>query len=172
MIQSATPNSASGRLKIMPRMKPTVRLLVRNEATMPIDEHRQADEPVADVGADEQPDVGRAEAPAEHQVDGEHREQQRRRCKSPRAARYLPSTTSKSLAGSVSSSSSVPWRRSSAQMLIVIAGMNTSMMNGSHLLSWSRLARLLLKNSGGQNAASALSTTNTQMNTYPVGLEK
>ena len=41
-------------------------------------------------------------------------------------------------------------------MLIVIAGMNTSRMNGSHLLSWSRLARLLLKKSGGQNAASAL----------------
>ena len=36
MIQSATPNIASGRLKIMPRMKPTVRLLVRNDATMPI----------------------------------------------------------------------------------------------------------------------------------------
>ena len=47
-------------------------------------------------------------------------------------AKYLPRTTSKSLAGRVSSSSSVPWRRSSAQMLIVIAGMNTSMMNGSH----------------------------------------
>ena len=58
-------------------------------------------------------------------------------------ARYLPSTTSKSLAGIVSSSSSVPWRRSSAQMLIVIAGMNTSMMNGSQRLSWSRFARLL-----------------------------
>ena len=34
--QSATPNIASGTLKIMPRMKPTVRLLVKNEATMPI----------------------------------------------------------------------------------------------------------------------------------------
>ena len=77
-----------------------------------------------------------------------------------------------SLAGNVSSSSSVCCRRSSAQMLIVIAGMNTSKMNGSHLLSWSRFARLLLKKSGGQNAASALSITNTQINTYPVGFEK
>ena len=32
-------------------------------------EHRQADEPVADVGADEQADVGRPEAPAEHEVN-------------------------------------------------------------------------------------------------------
>jgi hypothetical protein len=57
-------------------------------------------------------------------------------------------------------------------MVIVIEGINTSRMNGSHRLSWSRLARLLLKKSGGQNAASADSITNTQMNTYPVGLEK
>jgi hypothetical protein len=57
-------------------------------------------------------------------------------------------------------------------MLIVIAGMNTSIMNGSQRLSWSRFARLFEKNSGGQNAASALSTTNTQMKTYPVGFEK
>ena len=42
-------------------------------------EHRQADEPVADVGADEQADVGRAQAVAEHQVNREHREQQRDR---------------------------------------------------------------------------------------------
>ena len=51
------------------------------------------------------------------------------------AARYLPSTMSKSPAGIVSSSSSVPWRRSSAQMLIVMAGMKISMMNGNHWLS-------------------------------------
>ena len=42
------------------------------------------------------------------------------------AARYLPNTTSKSPAGMVSSNSSVPCRRSSAQMLIVMAGMKTS----------------------------------------------
>ena len=81
------------------------------------------------------------------------------------AARYLPSTTSKSPAGIVNSSSSVPWRRSSAQTLIVIAGMKTSRMNGSDLLSWSRLARLELKNSLGQKAANELSSTNTQMKT-------
>ena len=40
-----------------------------------------------------------------------------------------------SAAGIVSSSSSVPCRFSSAQMLIVIAGMNTSMMYGNHLFS-------------------------------------
>ena len=39
------------------------------------------------------------------------------------AARYLPSTMSKSLAGIVSSNSSVPCLRSSAQMPIVIVGM-------------------------------------------------
>ncbi len=44
------------------------------------------------------------------------------------AARYLPSTMSKSPAGMVSSNSSVPWRRSSAQMPMVIAGMKTSMI--------------------------------------------
>ena len=46
------------------------------------------------------------------------------------AARYLPITMSKSPAGSVSSNSSVPWRRSSDQMLIVIAGMKTSRIAG------------------------------------------
>jgi len=51
------------------------------------------------------------------------------------AARYLPMTTSKSLAGNVSRSSSVPCRRSSAQMLMVTAGMNTSMISGSLSLS-------------------------------------
>ena len=44
------------------------------------------------------------------------------------AAEYLPITISKSVAGSVRSSSSVPCRRSSAQMLIVMAGMKKSMM--------------------------------------------
>ena len=48
--------------------------------------------------------------------------------KIPTAARYLPNTTSQSLAGIVSSSSSVPCRRSSAHTLIVIAGTNTSRM--------------------------------------------
>jgi hypothetical protein len=50
--------------------------------------------------------------------------------KMPTVARYLPTTTSRSLAGMVSRSSSVPCRRSSAQTLIVIAGTNTSRMNG------------------------------------------
>jgi len=50
--------------------------------------------------------------------------------KMPTAARYLPNTTSQSLAGMVSKSSSVPCRRSSAHTLIVIAGTNTSRMNG------------------------------------------
>ncbi len=50
--------------------------------------------------------------------------------KIPTVARYFPKTTSQSLAGSVRSSSSVPCRRSSAQTLIVIAGMNTSRIDG------------------------------------------
>ena len=62
MIQSATPNIASGALKTMPRIKPTVRLLVKNDATMPTDKHRQADEPVANIRADKQPEVRRARA--------------------------------------------------------------------------------------------------------------
>jgi len=72
----------------------------------------------------------------------------------------------------VSSSSSVPCRRSAAQIAMVTAGMKTSMMNGNILLSWSRLARLVTKNSLGQNAAIVLNSTNTQMKTYPVGLAK
>ncbi len=71
----------------------------------------------------------------------------------------------KSVAGMVSSSSSVPCRRSSAQMLIAIAGMKTSITKGKYLLSWSRLARLALKKSFGQNAANTHSHTNTVMNT-------
>ena len=43
-------------------------------------------------------------------------------------------------------------------------------MYGRNLLSWSRLARLALKNSLGQKAANELSSTKTQMKTYPVGL--
>ncbi len=81
------------------------------------------------------------------------------------AARYLPSTTSRSSAGIVSSNSSVPCRRSSAHTAIVMAGMKTSMMKGKTQLSWSRLARLLLKKSLGQKAATVLKATNRQMNT-------
>jgi hypothetical protein len=36
MNQSATPNAARGRLKSVPRMKPTVMFDVRNDATMPM----------------------------------------------------------------------------------------------------------------------------------------
>jgi hypothetical protein len=50
-------------------------------------------------------------------------------------------------------------------MLMVMAGIKTSMMYGKYLLSWSRFARFELKNSFGQNAASPVSSTNTQMNT-------
>ena len=63
------------------------------------------------------------------------------------AAAYLPITISKSVAGSVKSSSSVPCRRSSAQMLIVMAGMKKSMMYVNHLLSWLNVPRFELKNS-------------------------
>ena len=89
------------------------------------------------------------------------------------AARYLPSTIWKSPAGMVSKSSSVPCLRSSAQMLIVIEGMKTSMMIEKPKrkpriwipqLSWSRFARLLLKKSGGQNAEAAHINTKTQIN--------
>ena len=82
-----------------------------------------------------------------------------------RAARYLPITTSRSRAGSVSSSSSVPRSRSRAQALMVTAGMKTSMIHGRTLLSWSRLARLALKKSLGQKAAKAESSTRAQMKT-------
>jgi hypothetical protein len=81
------------------------------------------------------------------------------------AARYLPITMSKSAAGSVRSSSSVPCRRSSAQMLIVIAGMKTSMIRAICLLSWSRFARLATKNSCGQKAAADVSSTNRHKKT-------
>ena len=88
------------------------------------------------------------------------------------AARYLPMTMSKSAAGSVSNNSSVPWRRSSDQMLIVIAGMKTSMIPGRYRFSCPRLARFAVKNSCGQNAANDDRRTNKQRNTYPVGLLK
>ena len=48
----------------------------------------------------------------------------------PSVARYLPRTTSRSVAGSVSSVSSVPSLRSSAQTLIVSAGMKNSSKYG------------------------------------------
>ena len=51
------------------------------------------------------------------------------------AAKYFPITISKSRAGKLRSSSSVPCRLSSAQMLIVIAGMKTSMIYGKSLFS-------------------------------------
>ena len=70
---------------------------------------------------------------------------------------------SKSPAGTVSSNSSVPWRRSSDQIPMVIAGTKTSMIvkkfKKGLLFSWSRLARLALKNSLGQKAAIELSNT-------------
>src|SRR3972149_9774518 len=97
------------------------------------------------------------------------------------AAKYFPSTMSKSPAGIVSNSSSVPWRRSSAQMPIVIDGIKTSMIIEKPKrnpkiwitqLSWSKFARLLLKKSGGQNADAEHKSTNTQINKKPAGLAK
>ena len=90
----------------------------------------------------------------------------------PSVAAYLPSTTSTSVAGSVSSSSSVPSFFSSAQTLMVSAGMKNSSRNGNTLLSCSRLARFCRKKRSCQNAAPALMKMNSVMNTYPVGLLK
>ena len=53
-------------------------------------------------------------------------EKKRATVKMPSEAKYLPSTTSMSCAGRVMRSSSVPCRRSSAQALMVIAGMKNS----------------------------------------------
>ena len=50
-------------------------------------------------------------------------------------------------------------------MLIVMAGMNTSMMKGKKEFSWAKLARFELKNSCGQKAANELSRTNKHKNT-------
>jgi len=81
------------------------------------------------------------------------------------AAMYLPTTMSKSAAGSVRSNSSVPCRRSSDQIPIVIAGMKISMMYGKNLFSCPRFAKFALKNSCGQNAANEVSNTNKQRKT-------
>ena len=62
-------------------------------------------------------------------------EKTRARLKIASAARYLPITMSRSRAGSVSRSSSVPCCRSWAHVLMVTAGMNTSMIHGRYLLS-------------------------------------
>ena len=85
--------------------------------------------------------------------------------KMPSAARYLPRTTSRSWAGSVRSSSSVPCRRSSAHELMVIAGMKNSSRYGMYRLSWSRFARLLVKKTSCQNATHELMSTNSVMKT-------
>ena len=53
----------------------------------------------------------------------------------PRVATYLPSTISRSVAGSVNSSSAVPSRRSSDQTDIVRAGMNSNRRTGNTWLS-------------------------------------
>ena len=53
----------------------------------------------------------------------------------PRVAKYLPSTISRSVAGSVNSSSAVPSRLSSDQTDIVRAGMNSSRRIGNTWLS-------------------------------------
>jgi hypothetical protein len=90
----------------------------------------------------------------------------------PRAARYLPKTTSRSWAGRVSKSSSVPWRRSSAHELIVIAGMNNKSRYGMYRFSSSRFARLLAKKMSCQKATHELMNTKSVMNTYPAGLLK
>ena len=69
------------------------------------------------------------------------------------------------MAGSVRISSSVPCRRSSAQLFMVMAGAKTSMINGKNGVSWSRLARLLTKKALLQNAAIVLKKTKTHKNT-------
>ena len=53
----------------------------------------------------------------------------------PRVATYLPSTISRSVAGSVNSSSAVPSRRSSDQTDMVRAGMNSNRRTGNTWLS-------------------------------------
>ena len=162
--QPATPNRANGRLNKVPRINPTVRLSVRNEAIMPM--------AIIAIPMNQYPINVLTKSPPSGSPrphlktkNMEKAENIRETEKMATPAMYLPSTTSKSLAGDVSNNSSVPCLRSSAQMLMVIAGMNTSMIKGSQRLSWSRLARLLEKNSGGQNVANALSTTNTQIKT-------
>ncbi len=83
----------------------------------------------------------------------------------PRVAAYLPSTISRSVAGSVNSSSAVPSRCSSDQTDIVRAGMNNNNRTGNTPLSWSRFARLSRKNRSCQKAAAALRKMNSVMKT-------
>ena len=65
----------------------------------------------------------------------------------------------------MSSSSSVPCRRSSAQVFIVIAGMKSKSKYGMYLFSSSRFAWLLVKKIGCQNATHELTKTKSVMKT-------
>jgi hypothetical protein len=67
--------------------------------------------------------------------------------------------------GSVSSSSSVPLRRSSAHRFIVTAGTKNMRIAGIHWLSVARSARLRPKNVSVRNAAAAEATMNSVRNT-------
>ena len=79
----------------------------------------------------------------------------------PSTAVYLPSTISRSVAGRVSSSSSVPSFFSSAHTDMVSAGMKKIRMYGNSPFNWSRFARLFRKKRSCQNAAAALSRMNS-----------
>ena len=59
----------------------------------------------------------------------------------------------------------MPCRRSSDQIPIVIAGMNTNMIIGRYLFNCPKFAKLALKNSCGQNAASEVKSTNKHRKT-------
>lgn len=79
--------------------------------------------------------------------------------------RYFSEHDVEITAGSVSSDSSVPAGVHQAHTAMVIAGMKRHKMNGNHLLSWLRLARLVLKKTHWARRRQPCSTsTNTQMN--------
>ena len=88
------------------------------------------------------------------------------------AARNLPTRTSVIVTGSVSSSSAVPLRRSSAQTPIVAAGTSSRYTHGCQKKNGVRSAWRRSKNIATPKVRNPASTRNVVRNTYATGESK